>query len=117
MQNGLKLRFTITCKKCGKSWECRTEYPKECIYCRSRSWYKEPTEPVVVNVPLPKVDHSVPLPLKEGGHCPYEVVRKSHTIILNSDLSPIKYYCSSCDAIFDLYGNSLGVKLGIGAKR
>jgi hypothetical protein len=68
-------------------------------------------------IPLPKVDHSQPLPLKPGPHCPYESVPKTHTIALNSDMSPIKYYCLSCDAVFDLYGNNIGVQIGIGAKR
>lgn len=117
-QKELKIRFTIICKKCGKSWESRKEHPKECIYCRSRSWDKAPDKPIqVVFDPLPKIDHSIPLPLKAGNHCPYEVKNKSHTIIFCSDMGDIRYYCASCDAIFNAYGESLGVKIGIGAKR
>ena len=111
-------RVVLQCLRCGSSFNSNNGHPRECTVCRSRAWNKAPTGPIQIReIPLPKVDHSKPLPLKPGPHCPFESREKSHTIVLASDLGDIRYYCASCDAVFSRSGDYLGVKIGIGARR
>jgi ribosomal protein L37E len=108
--------YEITCKQCGSTYNAYKPHPIECGMCRSKVWDKD-IQVKENYVPIPKVDHSIPLPLKAGMHCPYETVNKSHTVLINSDLSEIGYYCASCDACWSRNNEYLGVVAGIGAKR
>jgi hypothetical protein len=111
-------RTILHCKRCGADFHSNNGCPRECTQCHSRVWNKEPTGILKVKeIPLPQIDHSVPLSLKPGPHCPYESVYKSHTIIMCSDMGDIRYYCASCDACWNYLGDYIGVKIGIGAKR
>jgi hypothetical protein len=108
-----RIKYKVTCLRCGKSWDCRSVHPKECCFCRSRSWDTPATgKENVVYIPIPKVDHSEKKTLPFiGAKCPY--CRGTTGLDGYRGVA----FCYSCDYCWTPQGSCLGVIVGIGARR
>lgn len=102
--------FTHVCKQCNHMWFSALEEPTKCARCESRGWNKE-GEVRDLYIPLPVFNHDGKKNLPFiGAKCPY--CRGTTGIDSVEKIS----FCYSCDYCWDLYGNPLGVKMGIGAR-
>lgn len=104
-------QFTHICLRCGGTWESHVENPYRCVKCRSRVWNTGGLPKVEAYRPLPQFDHTENKSLLFiGSRCPY--CRGTTGI---DGIEGIQF-CYSCDYSWDLKGNPLGVKVGIGVR-
>jgi hypothetical protein len=102
--------FTHVCKKCGHLWFSAMEEPCKCSRCESRNW-NNANDVYETHIPIPVFDHSEDKQLPFiGARCPY---CRGTT---GTDSVERVQFCYSCDAIWNLRGQFVGVKVGIGVR-
>jgi hypothetical protein len=100
------------CCRCNYSWLSNKEHPLECVSCRSSLWNNpEASSPHEIYIPLPQFDHAENRNLPFiGARCPY---CRGTT---GTDSVEKVQFCYSCDAIWNLSGKFVGVRVGIGVR-
>jgi hypothetical protein len=107
--------FTHTCIVCNHIWISGSAEPVSCAKCKSKRWnYDEGHNTghgIEFHIPVPIFDHSEKKELKyTGSRCPY----CSGTTGIDSQR--VVAFCYSCDFTWSLFGQPLGVVMGIGVQ-